>query len=60
MKGEMIAGLPGGGVFLQRAHHHAVEGERRVDVDQRGHHAVLVDHIRAEEDLRHLDAVGGA
>ncbi len=52
--------LVGRGIDLERAHHGAVEGQRRVDVDEARHHRVRLEEVRAEQQPRHLDAVGGA
>jgi|GEM_PF-6562970 len=42
---------------LERTHHRGVEGQRRVDVDERGHHGVLCDKLPSEQDLAHLDGI---
>ncbi len=51
------AGLVGACVNLERAEHGGVEHERGIGVDQLDHHAVLVDELLAEHDLRHLHRI---
>ena len=60
MKGGDEQRLVRAGIDLERAQHGGVEGHRRVGVDQADHDGLAVDDVGAEENLRHLDGIGGA
>ena len=42
---------------LQRAHHNAVKCHRAVDIDQRGHHGVVLHELFAKQDATHIHTV---
>ena len=52
--------LVGARIDLERAEHGLVPDQRRVAVDQRDDHRVLVDELLAEQDARHPQRVLGA
>ena len=47
-------------VGLQRAGHRGVPHQGRIDVDVAHDHAVVLDHVGAEDDAGHVDRIGGA